>query len=66
MPDGYHVIGHYLLEYWTARAEHDENATVQRAARDIKLLAGLLDAEVGLNSFLLELINDQAREDTEP
>ncbi len=56
--DGYHVIGHSMLKYWEKQAASPEIGPGQaiRAARDIKLLVGLLDAQVAIEAQLTEAI----------
>ena len=55
MTEGRHVLGHIVLESWEALAKGGQETAlmptpeiIQRATRDIKLLVGLLDADVGM------------------
>ncbi len=64
-PDGYHAIGHQVLEYWTQwqRTYQDGslNADVvkltgARIVRDVKLLTGILDHKVLFEQLLVEAL----------
>jgi len=60
MTEGYHVLAHSILESWQALDKAGKETIimetpdmVQRATRDIKLLVGLLDADVGIMSDMV-------------
>ena len=60
MGEGRHVLGHAVLESWQALAKAGNDTTVmgtpkviRQAVRDIKLLAELLDADVGMMSDMV-------------
>ena len=59
--DGYHIIGHSILDFWEAQGEN--NHWIARAARDIKMLVGFLDAQVAIEAQLMEAIVAQGKID---
>ncbi len=58
--DGYHVIGHNILAFWEEQSPGHH--WIDRATRDIKLLVGFLDAEVGIKAQMMEALIAQGKE----
>lgn len=57
MEEGYHVIGHALLDYWEEEARtHPSDAKATRILRDVRLLVALLDHSVVTELMLVEAI----------
>lgn len=62
--NGYHVIGHMILDYWAGQDTSMEATTsgepllrlVAKATRDIKLLVGLMDDQVKWNIEMMEAL----------
>ncbi len=64
-PDGYHAIGHQVLDYWTewqaaqlsgVLSPDAVKLTAARIVRDVKLLTGILDHKVLFEQLLVEAL----------
>ena len=55
--DGYHVLGHHILDYWTRQAECDQDGSLaHQTLRDIRLLVACLDSGVAFQASLVEAL----------